>query len=168
MDRTERHAVAQGCHAAWLDTFQAKAFYEACGYTTFGALQAYPADQARYFLRKCLNAPTLGPDTGQDGPGWSTAPGLADQDAAPDPARTNRRAPSSSPDDRLATTAPAPRLPRLHRPAPSRPARRQTGRRVPGGEHRALGHRPHHAPPGADPTPGRQRHPRPPQLGLAR
>lgn len=85
-DRAERHAVAQGCDAAWLDTFQAKAFYEARGYTIFGALQAYPAGQTQYFLRKCLEAPILRPDTDQGDPGWSTAFRRADQDGVPDPA----------------------------------------------------------------------------------
>ncbi len=46
---------AHGCHAVWLDTFQARAhFYEALGYTVFGALEAYPDAQTRYFLRKTL------------------------------------------------------------------------------------------------------------------
>ncbi len=54
MARAERHAVEAGCHAAWLDTFQAKGFYEAIGYTVFGALEDYPAGQTRYFLRKRL------------------------------------------------------------------------------------------------------------------
>jgi ribosomal protein S18 acetylase RimI-like enzyme len=54
MARAERHAAARGCHAAWLDTFQARGFYEAIGYTVFGTLEDYPEGQTRYFLRKPL------------------------------------------------------------------------------------------------------------------
>jgi GNAT superfamily N-acetyltransferase len=54
MARAEAHALAEGCHSAWLDTFQARGFYEAIGYTVFGALQDYPEGQTRYFLRKRL------------------------------------------------------------------------------------------------------------------
>jgi ribosomal protein S18 acetylase RimI-like enzyme len=53
--RAEQHAVTEGCHAAWLDTFQAKAFYEAIGYTVFGELESYPGGQTRYFMRKSLS-----------------------------------------------------------------------------------------------------------------
>ena len=34
--RAERHAHGQGCHSAWLDTFQALGFYQKCGYSVFG------------------------------------------------------------------------------------------------------------------------------------
>jgi len=54
--RAEAHAVAAGCHSAWLDTFQARGFYLALGYEVFGALPRYPAGQGRYFLRKRLVA----------------------------------------------------------------------------------------------------------------
>jgi len=54
MARAEAHAAAEGCHAVWLDTFQARGFYEAIGYTVFGALEAYPEGQTRYFLCKRL------------------------------------------------------------------------------------------------------------------
>ncbi|MEO3470314.1 GNAT family N-acetyltransferase [Roseomonas sp. CAU 1739] len=54
MHRAETHARACGCHAAWLDTFQAEGFYRALGYERFGLLEAYPAGQARSFLRKSL------------------------------------------------------------------------------------------------------------------
>jgi GNAT superfamily N-acetyltransferase len=57
MAAAEQHAATQGCHAVWLDTFQARGFYEALGYTVFGALEAYPDGQTRYFMRKTL-APT--------------------------------------------------------------------------------------------------------------
>jgi ribosomal protein S18 acetylase RimI-like enzyme len=56
MGRAERHAAAEWCHSVWLDTFQAKGFYEAIGYTEFGALADYPAGQTRYFMRKRLAA----------------------------------------------------------------------------------------------------------------
>jgi ribosomal protein S18 acetylase RimI-like enzyme len=54
MARAEAHALAEACHSAWLDTFQARGFYEAIGYTIFGALEDYPEGQTRYFLRKRL------------------------------------------------------------------------------------------------------------------
>jgi len=55
MAAAEQHAAAQGCHAVWLDTFQARGFYEALGYAVFGTLEAYPDAQTRYFLRKALS-----------------------------------------------------------------------------------------------------------------
>lgn len=54
MARAESHARAEGCHSAWLDTFQAEAFYLALGYERFGLLEDYPAGQSRAFLRKRL------------------------------------------------------------------------------------------------------------------
>lgn len=54
MRRAEAHARACGCHAAWLDTFQAEGFYLALGYERFGLLEGYPAGQYRAFLRKRL------------------------------------------------------------------------------------------------------------------
>lgn len=54
MRRAEAHARAQGCHAAWLDTFQAEGFYLALGYERFGVLEDYPEGQSRAFLRKSL------------------------------------------------------------------------------------------------------------------
>ena len=52
----EAEARARGCHDAWLDTFsfQALPFYEKCGYVVFGALENYPAEHSRYFVRKSL------------------------------------------------------------------------------------------------------------------
>ena len=52
--RAEAHAVAEGCHSAWLDTFQAGDFYLALGYRPFGVLEDYPFGQSRMFLRKRL------------------------------------------------------------------------------------------------------------------
>lgn len=54
MARAEAEARAQGCHGAWLDTFQAEGFYLALGYERFGVLEDYPAGQRRAFLRKRL------------------------------------------------------------------------------------------------------------------
>jgi ribosomal protein S18 acetylase RimI-like enzyme len=55
MAHAESHAAANGCHSAWLDTFQARGFYESIGYSVFGMLEDYPADQTRWFLRKGLS-----------------------------------------------------------------------------------------------------------------
>ena len=59
MHRAETEAVARGCHAAWLDTFQfqARGFYERLGYTCFGELSDYPPGFSRYFLKKTLKPP---------------------------------------------------------------------------------------------------------------
>jgi ribosomal protein S18 acetylase RimI-like enzyme len=56
MAAAERHAAELGCRAVWLDSFQARGFYEALGYTVFGTLEDYPAGQTRYFLRKDLGS----------------------------------------------------------------------------------------------------------------
>lgn len=50
----EDHARARGCHDAWLDTFQARGFYEQLGYAAFAELEDYPRGQSRHFLRKAL------------------------------------------------------------------------------------------------------------------
>ncbi|PPQ31732.1 GNAT family N-acetyltransferase [Rhodopila globiformis] len=62
MAHAERHAAAAGCHSAWLDTFQARGFYEAIGYRVFGTLEDYPAGQTRFFLRKRLRDTASGTD----------------------------------------------------------------------------------------------------------
>jgi GNAT superfamily N-acetyltransferase len=54
MASAEDHARTQGCHDAWLDTFQARGFYEQIGYVTFAVLEDYPPGQSRHFLRKTL------------------------------------------------------------------------------------------------------------------
>lgn len=56
MAAAEARARDLGCHAVWLDTFQARGFYEALGYTVFGHLEDYPGPQTRWFLRKSLSA----------------------------------------------------------------------------------------------------------------
>ena len=59
MHRAETEAVARGCHAAWLDTFQfqSRGFYERLGYTCFGELTDYPPGFSRYFMKKTLTPP---------------------------------------------------------------------------------------------------------------
>jgi GNAT superfamily N-acetyltransferase len=54
MKQAETHAMAKGCHSAWLDTFQACGFYEKLGYKVFGVLDDYPARERRWFLKKRL------------------------------------------------------------------------------------------------------------------
>ena len=56
MARAEAEAVARGCKAAWVDTFefQAPGFYRRLGYETFGVLEDYPPGSRRYFLKKTL------------------------------------------------------------------------------------------------------------------
>jgi ribosomal protein S18 acetylase RimI-like enzyme len=54
MAHAESHAAAEGCHSVWLDTFQARGFYESVGYSVFGTLEDYPGGQTRWFLRKRL------------------------------------------------------------------------------------------------------------------
>lgn len=56
LTRAERLAAERGCHSAWLDTFQARGFYERLGYAVFATLEDFPPGQTRYFLRKRLNA----------------------------------------------------------------------------------------------------------------
>ena len=53
----ERHALAFGCHSAWVDTFsfQAPDFYKKLGYEEFVRLD-YPPGHDRIFLRKRLAA----------------------------------------------------------------------------------------------------------------
>ena len=55
MQRAEAHALAGGCHSAWLDTFQARPFYEALGYEVFGELDRFPGSQSHYFMRRRLS-----------------------------------------------------------------------------------------------------------------
>ena len=54
MSAAEAHALKAGCHSAWLDTFQARHFYLALGYETFGVLDDYPPGQSRTFMKKRL------------------------------------------------------------------------------------------------------------------
>jgi GNAT superfamily N-acetyltransferase len=52
----EAYAVERGCFAATLEThsFQARPFYEKCGYKVFGTLDDWPPGHAKFFLRKQL------------------------------------------------------------------------------------------------------------------
>ncbi len=54
MAAAEAEALARGCDAAWLDTFQARGFYEKLGYRVFGTLDHYPRGHQRFFLTKPL------------------------------------------------------------------------------------------------------------------
>jgi len=56
MAAAEHHARECGCHAVWLDTFQARDFYLGLGYEVFGVLDDYPPGQQRTFMRKMLAA----------------------------------------------------------------------------------------------------------------
>jgi ribosomal protein S18 acetylase RimI-like enzyme len=55
MRKAEAHGLESGCHSVWLDTFQARPFYEALGYEVFGQLDNYPGDQTRYFMRRRIS-----------------------------------------------------------------------------------------------------------------
>ena len=59
LDTAEREARGRDCTGVWLDTFSAdaKAFYEARGYTRFGQLDDYPPGFHRWFMRKSLALP---------------------------------------------------------------------------------------------------------------
>ena len=52
----EAEAQRRGCHSAHLDTFsfQARPFYERCGYEVFATLENYPDGYQRFFMRKAL------------------------------------------------------------------------------------------------------------------
>lgn len=54
--QVEREAYRLGCRMAQLDTydFQAREFYEKCGYTVFGTLPDAPEGHAHYYLSKRL------------------------------------------------------------------------------------------------------------------
>ena len=54
MAMAEREAVARGCRGAWVDTFQARAFYERLGYRCFGEQADCPPGFRRAFLQKSL------------------------------------------------------------------------------------------------------------------
>ena len=50
----EEEAQARGCRFAWLSTFsfQARGFYEKCGYRVIGELTDYPPGATYFWLRK--------------------------------------------------------------------------------------------------------------------
>lgn len=57
MAAAEAEGRQRGCHSAYLDTFsfQARPFYEKCGYEVFATLEAFPAEHQRFFMRKSLH-----------------------------------------------------------------------------------------------------------------
>lgn len=54
MELTEKEARARGCTGIRLDTFsfQARGFYEKCGFSVFGTLPDHPPGHTRYWLAK--------------------------------------------------------------------------------------------------------------------
>jgi GNAT superfamily N-acetyltransferase len=56
LQAAEEYALERGCVAATLETasFQARPFYEKCGYEVFAALEDYPPGHTKYYLRKQL------------------------------------------------------------------------------------------------------------------
>jgi GNAT superfamily N-acetyltransferase len=56
MEAAEAEGRRLGCHSAYLDTFsfQARPFYEGCGYEVFGVLDRFPDEHQRFFMRKGL------------------------------------------------------------------------------------------------------------------
>lgn len=60
MEAVENRGRELGCHGAWLDTSDpdARSFYEARGFETFGQLsnssKQFPADHRRWFMKRAL------------------------------------------------------------------------------------------------------------------
>ncbi|WP_192254585.1 GNAT family N-acetyltransferase [Mesorhizobium silamurunense] len=56
LDAAEREALARGCQAAWIDTFNPTAakVYQRQGYQPFGTLPDFPVGRSRIFLQKKL------------------------------------------------------------------------------------------------------------------
>jgi GNAT superfamily N-acetyltransferase len=56
LQAAEDYAVERDCFAATLEThsFQARPFYEKCGYQIFGTLEDYPPGHTKFFMRKRL------------------------------------------------------------------------------------------------------------------
>ncbi len=56
LEEAERRAAARGCAGIYLDTFspEAVAFYERCGFISFGTLEGFPPGHRRAFLQKRL------------------------------------------------------------------------------------------------------------------
>lgn len=60
MEAVESHGRELGCHGAWLDTSDpdARSFYEARGFETFGELsnssEQFPAEHRRWFMKRAL------------------------------------------------------------------------------------------------------------------
>lgn len=58
MKAVEEEALREGCYMAQLDTFdfQAREFYEKCGYRVFGTLADVPRGHERYYMCKLLQS----------------------------------------------------------------------------------------------------------------
>ena len=56
IESAEDYARSKGCIGSYLDTFeyQARPFYEKCGYEVFGALAGYPPGYSQFYLSKRL------------------------------------------------------------------------------------------------------------------
>lgn len=56
LEAVEEEAYRKGCYMAQLDTFdfQARRFYEKCGYQVFGTLKDMPKGHERYYMFKRL------------------------------------------------------------------------------------------------------------------
>jgi GNAT superfamily N-acetyltransferase len=54
--RAEQYALEAACTNSWLSTFsfQARPFYERCGYRVFGTLEDYPKGHSLFFMTKHL------------------------------------------------------------------------------------------------------------------
>ncbi len=57
LDAAETEAIARGCFAAWIDTFNPQALraYQRQGYEIFGELPDFPVGRSRFFLQKKLS-----------------------------------------------------------------------------------------------------------------
>ncbi|RWK10011.1 GNAT family N-acetyltransferase [Mesorhizobium sp.] len=57
LEAAEREALARGCQASWIDTFNPTAakVYQRQGYQPFGTLADFPVGRNRIFLRKKLS-----------------------------------------------------------------------------------------------------------------
>ncbi|TGQ52655.1 GNAT family N-acetyltransferase [Mesorhizobium sp. M1C.F.Ca.ET.193.01.1.1] len=57
LEAAEREALARGCQAAWIDTFNPTAakVYQRQGYQPFGTLADFPVGRNRIFLQKKLS-----------------------------------------------------------------------------------------------------------------
>ncbi|TGP20026.1 MULTISPECIES: GNAT family N-acetyltransferase [unclassified Mesorhizobium] len=57
LEAAEREALARGCQAAWIDTFNPTAakVYQRQGYQPFGTLADFPVGRSRIFLQKKLS-----------------------------------------------------------------------------------------------------------------
>jgi len=58
LQAAEKEAIARGCRFAKLETFsfQARGFYEKCGYNVIGQLDEYPPGQSFFWMQKELTA----------------------------------------------------------------------------------------------------------------